>query len=504
MLGKVYDLAIIGGGINGAAIARDAAGRGLTVFLCEEGDLGGGASSATGKLVHGGLRYLEGWQLGAMREAVVERRILLHAAPHLLRPTRFRIPHHERQWSPVALSLGLFAFDHLARSGLPRARRVDLEAEEAPGDLQPHFALAFEYSDCVADDARLVILNALDARARGASIHPRLRCTVAEREGGVWRLALETALTGERFVVHAGFLVNASGAAVADVNNHVVHARHRIGIRLTKSTAIVVRRDHWGDRSARVGYALPNADGRIVYAVPWHAGTMLIGAATRDVEGATPAAGVERSDVAYLRDVIRQYFHTPVSARDVVWVFSGLTALPEEAGATIRERAVALDAPPRMAPLLTVFGGTLTSHRRLAEGVVDRLAKFRPLKAAWTAHAALPGGGFPVDGIGDLVRAMRAAYPFVPEEHAMRLVLAYGTRASSVLTGARSAGDLGIRFGADLTEAEVDYLLNEEWAMTAEDVLWRRSKLGLAFSEAEADALGEWMAERQVAAHPVI
>ncbi|MEX0696784.1 MAG: glycerol-3-phosphate dehydrogenase [Dongiaceae bacterium] len=497
MADRPYDLAVIGGGLNGTAIARDATGRGLKVFLCEEVDLGGGASSATTKLIHGGLALLEGMRLGAMREAVIEREIMMRAAPHLVTPLRFLIPHHARQWSRAAFSVGLFAFDRVARTSLPRSSRVDLEAEDAHGALQGHFALAFSWFDCVADDARLVILNALDARSRGATILPRARCTVAEHEGGVWRLSLESTVTGEQSVVRAGILVNATGAAAADVHNHVIHSSRPVKVGMAKTTCIVARRQS----VETVGYALPNADGRIVFAFPWHAGTMLVGSAERMVEGAAATNDVERRDVAYLVDVTRQYFDTPVERTDIVRSFAALNAMPADGH---RDRSIVVDAPPRVAPLLTVVGGTLTGHRRLAEEVVGSLARFGRLKPGWTAKAMLPGGGFPADGAGDLVRALRAAYPFLAESHARRLVGAYGTRASTMLTGARSAADLGARFGADLTEAEVKYLTGEEWALTAEDILWRRSRLGLTFTAEEARALGVWMATLPLARSPVL
>ena len=499
MLGKVYDVAVIGGGLNGAAIARDAAGRGLTVFLCEEGDLGGRGSSATGKLVHGGLEHLEGLRFGAMHEAVAEREILLRAAPHLVRPLTLLIPHHGRQWSPTAFRLGLFAYDHVARSTLAPARMVDLEAEGRQGALQRHFTVAFAYSDCLADDSRLVIHNALDARGRGASIHTRLRCTIAERDGGRWRLSLESTASGERSVVLARILVNAAGASAGEVLNHVVHASQHVRARLTKSAWLVVRREARDE----VGYALPNADGRIVYALPYEAGTMLLGPAVSPYVGDPAAARVERTEAAYLADVAGQYFHAPVQAADVVQAFASVRALPAEPGAAKRGRAIVVDAPPRVAPLLSVFGGSLTVHRRLAEEVVDRMGKFRSLPPAWTERAVLPGGGFPRDGAATIARALSVAYPFISDDHAARLVRAYGTRASAVLTGARNAANLGRRFGGDLTEAEVDFLRHEEWAENAEDILWRRSKLGLSSTDEEAAALDQWLARIPSLAMPV-
>jgi glycerol-3-phosphate dehydrogenase len=489
MQGKVYDVAVIGGGLVGASVARDAAGRGLGVYLCEEADLGSGASSATGKLVHGALDAMARFDLAGMREAVQERELLMRVAPHLVRPLTFHIPHHERQWSRSALRMGLFAFDHAARHSLPRASVVDLETSGAYGLLQPHFATAFAYSDCVADDSRLVILNALDARAHGATIETRQRCTVAERDGGRWRLSLESTRTGQRSVVLAKILVNAAGASAPAVLHHVVHANQKVGADMTKSAYIVVRRA----MPDGIGYALPNADGRIIYAVPYEAGTMLLGPATIAFAGDPATAAADGEDAAYLLDVANQYFHTPLYASDILWSFVSVTALPEDG--VMRGRAVAIDAPPNVAPLITAFGGSLTTHRRLAEQVVDRMGKFRVVKPAWTGgpDAVLPGGGFPRGREADIVRALRAGYPFVSEELAARLVRAYGTRASSILTGARNAADLGALFGADLTPAEVDYMHHEEWAMTAEDVLWRRSKLGLRLSEGEAAGLDATM-----------
>ncbi len=484
---RPYDIAIIGGGLTGAAIARDAAGRGLSVFLCDQADLGGGASSASNKLIHGALALLDGMHLGGMREAVREREIAMRSAPHLVRPLRFVIPHHARQWSKTAFRVGLFAFDHAARHSLPPAGRITLGGDDAYAALQDHFTLGFAYSDCVADDARLVILNALDARDRGAAVYPRLRCTVAEREGGHWRLSLESTVSGEQSVVRAALLVNAAGPSAADVHNHVVHSSRPLAVRYHRISSIVVKRDEIDP----VGYALPNADGRVVFVFPWHAGTLLIGSAERDVAAAAPQAAVDAADTAYLLDVVRQYFHTPAWRQDIVLGFNAFWAQPEG-----RDDAIVIDAPPHVPPLVTVLGVPLTGHRRFAERVVGMLSRQRKIPPAWTARAVLPGGGFPAKGGGDLVRALRAAYPFLAERHAARLVRAYGTRASMILTGARSADELGARFGADLTEAEVRYLVNEEWAATAEDVLWRRSKLGLVLSGDEQRALAGWMAAR--------
>ena len=490
MLGKVYDLAVIGGGLNGTAIARDAAGRGLSVFLCEAGDLGGASSSATGKIVHGGLRLLEGFRFGAMREAVEEREILMRAAPHLVRPLTFHIPHHSRLWPERAFRAGLFAYDHVARCSLPRSRRVDLEQEEAHGALDPNFEVAFAYSDCIADDSRLVVLNAVDARSHGAAIRPRVRCTVAERDGGRWRLSLESTLTGEPTSVQARILVNAAGAQAGEVANHIVHGSERIAVTFRRRSHLVVR----GVPRSAVGYALPNEDGRIVYVAPYGDDLTLIGAAVGPFRGNPATAAVSRADAAYLLDVAGQYLREPPDMDDVVWAFASVSALPVDRNLVTDGRAVVIDAPPRVAPLVSVYGGTLTGHRRLAEQVVDRLGRFRKVAPAWTASAVLPGGGFPAGTEGDLVRALRAGYPFLAEAHARRLTRAYGTRASAILLGARKPADLGARLCGDLTAAEARYLRDEEWAVNAEDILWRRTKLGLTVGAEGANAVAAWLA----------
>ena len=498
MFGRVYDLAIIGGGINGTAIARDAAGRGLSVFLCEQGDLASGSSSATGKVVHGSLHLLETLQMGAMHEAVSERQMLLHAAPHLVRPMRFLIPHHEGQWSARALGLGLFAFDRVARHQLPRPRKLSLEEDGGGADLKPHFTTAFSCFDAIADDSRLVILNAIDARAHGAVIHTFQHCVLAERDGGRWCLSLESMLTGERSVVLARALVNAGGASAGHIVNHVVQSGRRVEVKRTRGAYLLVERP--GVEAS--GYILTNGDGRMVHVVPYARDALLIGPAVSSSRDDLTPAAVDADDVDYLLDVVGQYFHTPIGEEDIIGSFACMRALPADRATVHRDRAILVDAPARLAPLVSVFGGTLGTHRRLAEEVVDRLGRFRDVPRSWTAGAVLPGGGFPADGAADLVRALRAAYPFVAESHARRLVRAYGTRASAMLLGARSAADLGERFGDDLTEAEVRFLCHEEWATSADDILWRRSKLGLTFGDGEAARLAAFMAAMPAAAAP--
>ena len=488
---QVYDLAIVGGGLIGSAIARDAAGRGLSTFVCDEGDIGGAASSATDRVVHGGLDHLGRLDWGLLRTRLVERGILMRSAPHLVRPLRFVLPHHERLWPRWALGLGLTAYDALGGRALPRARRLDLERRDVDEALHLHFHDGFAFSDCIAEDTRLTIANAFDAQSRGASINPRMRCVVAERERDRWRLSLESQIDGEWTVVLARMLINAAGAKAGDVLDHIIHTSRHTATRLMRFSQIVVRRDQ--DRN--LGYALPVASGRVVHVVPHAPGFVLIGPAVARHDG-DAGAHVEPRDVAWLLDVANQFLVEPVLAEDVVQRLACVIAMPADHSLASGDHAVVVDAIPRAPPLVSVFGGTLTTHRRIAEEVVDRLARFHEVLPPWTATASLPGGNFPAEsGASHLCLALRAAYPFVSEDYAHRLVTTYGTRASTILTGARDFADLGPCFGADLTAAEVDYLRHDEWAMTAEDVLWRRTRLGLQFTQGQADTLAAWMGE---------
>ena len=498
---QIFDLAIIGGGINGCGIARDAAGRGLSVFLCERGDLAGATSSASTRLVHGGLRYLEHYAFRLVREALKEREVLLKAAPHIIRPMRFVLPYHKGLRPRWLVRLGLLLYDHIGgRRLLPPARSIELATDEAGKPLQPRYTVAFEYSDCTVDDARLVVLNAIDARVHGASINRDLRCVVAEREGKVWKLALESSENGDRFTVSAKALVNAAGPWVADVLDHVVHTNARARVRLVKGSHIVVRKLFDHDRA----YVFQNADGRIVFAIPYEHDFTLVGTTDDDYRGDPGEAAADTAEIAYLLATVGEYFRAPVTEDMIVWAYAGVRPLYDDdasnAQEATRDYVLDLDAANGQPPILSVFGGKITTYRRLAEHALEWLAPSLPMGPKWTAGAALPGGLFPVGGAPDLVRALAAAYPFLAPAHAGRLVGAYGTRAQQILSGARQMADLGRLFGADLTEAEVRFLMAEEWARTADDVLWRRSKLGLRFTSAEAVGLDQWMAGRRAAA----
>jgi glycerol-3-phosphate dehydrogenase len=492
---QTYDLAIIGGGINGCGIARDAAGRGLSVFLCDQGDLGAETSSASTKLIHGGLRYLEHFAFRLVRESLREREVLWRSAPHIIEPMRFVLLHHKGLRPKWMLRLGLWLYDRLGGRGVfPAGTMIDLSTDAAGKSLQPRYRTAFEYSDCTVDDSRLVILNAIDARTRGASINPRLRCVIAERQGRTWKLALESTIGGERFSINAKALVNAAGPWVADVLDHVVHADTRAEIRLVKGSHVVVRKLFDHDRA----YVFQNADRRIVFAIPYRGEFTLIGTTDEDYRGDPADVTPDDAEVAYLLATVSDYFRTPVTEDMIVWTFAGVRPLYDDGTAAAQEATrdylLELDGTASEPPVLSVFGGKITTYRRLAEHALAWLAPLLPMGPAWTADAPLPGGLFPITGLDHLIRALSAAYPFLAPGHAARLVRAYGTRAQGILSGARRVEDLGRRFGADLTEAELRYLVAEEWATSAEDVLWRRSKLGLRFEPSEVGALEIWMA----------
>ena len=487
-----FDLAIIGGGINGAGIARDAAGRGLKVVLFEQNDLASGTSSASSKLIHGGLRYLEHGALWLVRAALAEREVLLRTAPHLIHPLRFVLPLDPATRSPLLVRLGLLIYDHLGgRKVLEGTRAVDLITDAAGQPLKRHFQRGYEYSDCFADDARLVALNALDAAERGASIRTRTRCTRAER-GEIWRLVVNA--RGRREELTARVLINAAGAWADMVADAVVRPGAPARLRLDKGSHIVVRRLYEHERA----YILQVADGRVVFVIPFQSDFSLIGTTDSSFAGDPSAAVPTSREIDYLCDVVNVYFRISITGADVVWAYAGVRALyddgagkPQDVG---RDYVLRLDASPGAAPLLTVYGGKLTTYRRLAENALTRLARFFPRARSWTAATPLPGGDFAYDDMPVLIERARRKWPFLTAAHARRLVGAYGTRVARVLKEAKQLDDLGPTFGADLTAAEVRYLMTEEFAQSADDVLWRRSKLGLRFSAAQRAALETFIA----------
>jgi len=491
-----FDVAIIGGGVNGCGIARDAAGRGASVILLEQNDLASGTSSASTKLIHGGLRYLEYYEFRLVREALMEREVIWRIAPHIVWPLRFVLPHHRGLRPQWLLRLGLALYDHLGgRKLLPPTRTLNLRTDPAGAPLKPDLTKAFEYSDCWVDDARLVVLNARDAAERGAQIRTRARVVSAERSGDHWILASEDTRTGRSERIRAKVLVNAAGPWVERVLCGVIGSNSSASVRLVQGSHIVVRRLFQHDRA----YIFQNKDNRIVFAIPYQGDFTLIGTTDRDYDGDPALVRTAEEEIAYLCNSVSDYFKHPVRREDVVWTYSGVRPLYDDGASkaqeATRDYVLVLEAPNGQPPVLSIFGGKITTYRRLAEAALDKLKGHLPAaqRPAWTAESALPGGDFPQAGYEALAMEFRAAYPFLDRDLAARLVRAYGTRARSLLGNARSMNDLGQHFGAGLTEREVLYLMDQEWALTADDVLWRRSKLGLRLSPNQVDALGAFM-----------
>ncbi|WP_428674717.1 glycerol-3-phosphate dehydrogenase [Roseibium sp.] len=490
-----YDLLVIGGGINGTGIARDAVGRGASVMLVEMGDLAGATSSASTKLIHGGLRYLEYYEFNLVRKALKEREVLWQAAPHIAWPLRFILPHHKDLRPAWLLRLGLFLYDHLGgRKLLPATRTVRLDQAPFSQGLKKLFQKGFEYSDCWVDDARLVVLNALDAAGRGADILTRTKCVSARRDGDVWRVVLKDVASGEERTVTASVLVNAGGPWVADLLHGVVSANSGANIRLVKGSHIIVPRRFEHDRC----FIFQNGDGRIVFAIPYETDFTLIGTTDVDFEGDLRNVGISTEEIDYLCKAASEYLDEPVTPDDVVHTYSGVRPLyddgAKDAKAATRDYVLELDGGDGTPPVLSVFGGKITTYRKLSEHVLTRLEPFLPFKrGTWTASAPLPGGDFKVDEFDAEVTRLRNDFPFLDVRFATRLIRLYGTRAREFLKDAGSAEDLGGCFGYNLHEAEVKWLIDREWARSADDILWRRTKLGLRLTLEEASRLDSFV-----------
>jgi glycerol-3-phosphate dehydrogenase len=478
-----YDLAIIGGGLNGVSVARDAAGRGLRVILLEQGDLGAAASSATSRMIHGDLSVLERRGFFRVRAALAERDIWLRNAPHLVRPMRFVIPAHSEERPPWLLRSGLLLYDRLApRRRLPASVTVDVTHHPVGNPLKRPFGTAFEYSDCVADDSRLVIAIAVDAAERGAEIRTGARCVRADRSD-IWRLAVID--RGHRRVMTARALANASGAWTASVAETVLRLPLP-DLGAVVMSQIVVPRLFETDNV----YVIQNHDGRLIFASPFERDFTLIGTTARRFTGNAAIVSMAAGDVAYLCDAANRYFREHLDPSDVVRTLSGANAVL----AAARDGAMAFDRSRGKAPLLTMFGGDVTTSRLRAERAVSRLTPFYPMSPRWTARAALPGGDFDWTRFEAEVDAARERWRFLDQPQALRLVAAYGSRLAAVLGDAKARADLGAAFGPELTGAEVRYLVSKEWARFPEDVLWRRSKLGLTMPSADREALTTFMA----------
>lgn len=490
-----YDLLVVGGGINGAGIARDAAGRGYKVLLCEQDDLAAHTSSASTKLIHGGLRYLEHYEFSLVSKALTEREVLLSNAPHIIWPLRFVMPHLPSLRPAWMIRLGLFLYDHLGRRRqLPGSEGVQLRRHPAGRPLKPELTRGFAYSDCWVQDARLVVLNAMDAAERGAEILPRTRCVAAERGPDGWRVRLRPADGGTERVVRARCLVNAAGPWVKSFLQQTAGVATDVRVRLVKGSHIVVPRlfEH------SYCYIFQNPDQRIVFAIPYEQDYTLIGTTDVAFDGDPAGAAIDAAEVDYLCEAINRYFNRSIAPGDVVWTYSGVRPLYDERGeenVSVVTRDYLLELDQEQAPVLSVFGGKLTTYRKLAEEAMREIeAVLGGRRPAWTVDAPLPGGDMPDGDVDGYLKSLQERYPWLPSALASRLVRHYGTRAERLLDGARSLSDLGECYGADLYEREVAYLVANEWAASAEDILWRRTKLGLRLSPAQVARLEERLA----------
>ncbi len=490
------DLLVVGGGINGTGIARDAAGRGLSVVLCEQDDLASHTSSASSKLIHGGLRYLEQYRFKLVRESLREREVLLHAAPHIIRPLRFVLPHDQSQRPLWLIRLGLMLYDRLGgRRMLAASGALDLRKDPAGEPLKPELERGFTYADCWVDDARLVALNAVDAHERGASILTRTRCRIARRGNRLWYAELESTTGGPSLHLRARALVNATGPWVSRFLAERLQQSGPSHVRLVKGGHIVVPRLY----AHPDPYILQNDDGRVVFVIPYENSYTLIGTTDVDYDGDPAAVAITDSEIAYLCRAVSRYLRTPLAPDQVAWTYAGVRPLYDDASGDVskvtRDYVLDLDGAAGEAPLLSVFGGKITTYRKLAE---QALAKLQPRLGftgeAWTAGATLPGGDLPGADLERFLGEVRMARPWLPERLARRWAQAYGTRIALVLDAARSLDDLGEALGDGLYEAEVDYLRRHEWALSEEDILFRRTKLGLHVGERTRTRLAGWLA----------
>jgi glycerol-3-phosphate dehydrogenase len=510
------DLFVIGGGINGCGIARDAIGRGLSVELAEMNDLASATSSASTKLFHGGLRYLEYGEIRLVREALKERETLLRAMPHISWPMRFVLPYHKDMRfegdTPASkllsfvmpwmkgrrpawmIRFGLFLYDNLGgRQILKGTTSLQLRGTPEGAPLEDRFEKAFEYSDCWIEDSRLVALNARDAEARGAKIDVRTKVIAAEVIDGLWNVTLEAREGDETRVARARMLVNAGGPWVEDVIRNIVRIDSTEGVRLVRGSHIVTRKLYDHDKC----YFFQGEDGRIIFAIPYETDFTLIGTTDADHADLSKRPECTPEEQQYLIDFASKYMKTDLSPEDVVWTYSGVRPLYNDgassATAATREYVLKVNQSAG-APILNVFGGKITTYRRLAESALEKITPFFPkVGQPWTAGVALPGGDFPVGGVAALIAKLETQFPFLSSRWAIRLIKGYGTDAFDMLADAKSATDLGADFGATLTEREVDWLIEKEYARTAEDIVWRRSKLGLRMTDAEIITLDRWV-----------
>ena len=490
---ETVDLFIVGGGINGAGFARDAAGRGLSVVLCEKDDLAEGTSSRSGKLVHGGLRYLEYYEFRLVREALIEREVLMNAAPHIIWPMRFVLPHSPDDRPAWLVRLGLFLYDHLGgRKKLPGTRTLNLLRDPEGAPIEDKYKRGFEYSDCWVDDARLVVLNALDAANNGAVILTRSPCTSARREGGSWVIKTENSMTGETLHYKAKVLVNAAGPWVTDVLTRVAGSNSSRNVRLVKGSHIVVPK-FWEGPNA---YLVQNSDKRVIFINPYENDKALIGTTDIAYDGKPEDVTADEDEIAYLLAAVNRYFKEKLSRSDVLTSFSGVRPLFDDGkgnpSAVTRDYVFDLDETGG-APILNIFGGKITTFRELAERGIHKVAKFFPhMGKDWTTGAPLPGGDMPSADYEAFLDTLKSDFPWMPRSLRQHYGRRYGTLIKIVAKDASTLAELGRYFGGDLYEAEARYLVRYEWALTAEDVLWRRTKHRLHLSKDQKAEFTQW------------
>ncbi|KQS61421.1 glycerol-3-phosphate dehydrogenase [Rhizobium sp. Leaf371] len=493
-----FDIFVIGGGINGCGIARDAIGRGYSVGLAEMNDFASGTSSGATKLIHGGLRYLEHYEFRLVRESLMEREVLWAMAPHIIWPMRFVLPFHKGGIRPAWLiRLGLFLYDHIGgRKLLPATKTLDMRRDPAGKPLKPLFTKAFEYSDGWVDDARLVVLNARDAANRGAEILSRSRVISARREGALWAIDIQDGKGGPVRRVTSRMLINAAGPWVDRVLSNAVGKNQVHNVRLVQGSHIVIRQKFNDPRA----YFFQNPDGRIIFAIPYERDFTLIGTTDQDFTGDPKDIRITDAETDYLCKAASEYFAEPVRREDIVWSYSGVRPLFDDGASkaqeATRDYVLKVEGEDGAAPLLNVFGGKLTTYRRLAEHALEKIGEAIGSKGSpWTGKSTLPGGDFAPTGYEAQVADLKSRAAFLTDRHARRLVRLYGTLARKIVGEAPSIEALGRHYGADLYEAEVRYLIEQEWARTAEDILWRRTKLGLNLTKTEASALADDMQE---------
>lgn len=498
----VIDLFIIGGGVNGAGIARDAAGRGMSVVLCEKDDLAQGTSSRSGKLVHGGLRYLEYYEFRLVREALIEREVLLQSAPHIIWPMRFVLPHSASDRPAWLVRLGLFLYDHLGgRKRLPGTRTLDLRTAPEGAPVKTDYRKAFEYSDCWVDDARLVLLNALDAKQRGAKIYTRTACTSVRRNGDLWDIEMTESGTGRKSELKARCVVNTAGPWVNDVIGRVAGLNSRRNVRLVKGSHIIVPK-FWEGRQA---YLVQNPDKRVIFINPYENDLALIGTTDIPYDGRPEDVKADANEIDYLIKSVNRYFKQQLVESDIVHSFSGVRPLyddnAENPSAVTRDYIFEVDAADGKAPLLSVFGGKITTFRKLSEHALEKIRPFFPaMKPGWTSKGILPGGDMPKADFEQFLGDLRAKYRWLPADLAKHYARLYGTRAYDLLGNAASLDDLGASFGKLLREREARFLIDTEWAQTPQDILERRTKHGLHMTLVEREAFASWCLRQSQAA----